>query len=286
MSRPLRIEFPGALYHVTARGDGRDAIYLCDRDRSTFLTVLEQVCDRFQWLCHAYCLMTNHYHLLIETPAANLGRGMRQLNGVYTQRFNRRHDRVGHVYQGRYTAILVQKERHLLEVARYIVLNPVRAGMVRSAREWHWSSYRATAGLTAPPRWLHAEWLLAAFGTSRHRATVEYRQFVRDGRRDPPPWRHLKHRLYLGEERFVEATHARVGGRSLSAEIPSPQRRPSPPSSPRRRRTGASLDRDRAIIAAYRNDGHSMTTVADQFGVHYSTVSRIVRAAEHARCKT
>ncbi|MDY7075923.1 MAG: transposase, partial [Chloroflexota bacterium] len=133
MARPLRIEFAGALYHVTSRGDAQEDIYRGDDDRLRFLDVVGEIGDRFGWVVHAYCLMDNHYHLLVETPNANLSKAMRQLNGVYTQAFNRSHGRVGHVFQGRYKAILVQKETYLLELARYIVLNPVRARMVRAA---------------------------------------------------------------------------------------------------------------------------------------------------------
>ena len=118
MARPLRIEFAGALYHLTARGNGWGDIYLDDSDRVLFLEVLAGVCKQYNWLCRAYCLMGNHYHLLVETPDANLSQGMRQLNGVYTQRFNRRHKRVGHVFQGRYKAILVQANSYLLELSR------------------------------------------------------------------------------------------------------------------------------------------------------------------------
>jgi len=113
--------------------------------------VLAEAVERYHWICHAYCLMPNHYHLLVETPLANLSQGMRQLNGAYTQAFNRRHNRTGHLLQGRYKAILVEKESHLLELARYIVLNPVRAKLVRHPRAWRWSSYRATAGDEEPP---------------------------------------------------------------------------------------------------------------------------------------
>jgi putative transposase len=154
MARPLRLEYEGAVYHVTSRGNARQDIYLVDPDRELFLSVVGATVERFSWLCHAYCLMPNHYHLLIETPEANLSRGMRHLNGVYTQAFNRRHMRSGHVLQGRFKAIVVEKESHLLELARYVVLNPVRARMVRSAKDWPWSSYRATAGLAEVPHFL------------------------------------------------------------------------------------------------------------------------------------
>jgi REP element-mobilizing transposase RayT len=122
---------------------------LNDADRGRWLSVFAEICDRFNWVCYSYCLMDNHYHLFIETPEGNLSQGMRQLNGVYTQRFNRFHNRVGHLYQGRYKAILVQKEAYLLELSRYIVLNPVRARMVNAPQEWPWSNYRATIGLAS-----------------------------------------------------------------------------------------------------------------------------------------
>src|SRR4029077_14091805 len=135
MARPLRIEYDGALYHVTSRGNDRKAIFKNDRDRELFLNTLAQVTERFHWICYAYCLMNNHYHLVIETPDGNLSKGMRQFNGVYTQAFNKRHGRVGHVFQGRFKAILVQKDTHFVEVCRYVVLNPVRAKTVRHPRQ-------------------------------------------------------------------------------------------------------------------------------------------------------
>lgn len=129
MTRPLRIELAGGLYHVTSRGDRREDIFLSDGDRRAWLDVFGQVCKRFNWVCHAWCQMTNHYHIVVETAEGNLSQGMRQLNGVYTQHVNRTHGRIGHVYQGRYKAILVERDGYLLELARYVVLNPVRAGM-------------------------------------------------------------------------------------------------------------------------------------------------------------
>ena len=152
MARPLRLEFPGAVYHVTARGDRQEPIFEGDDDRVAFLELLAKEVRQQGWLLYAFCLMGNHYHLLLETPEPNLVRGMRRLNGVYTQAFNHRHDRAGHVLQGRYKAILVDKDSYLLELCRYVVLNPVRAQMVSAVGEWPWSSYLATAGKMACAR--------------------------------------------------------------------------------------------------------------------------------------
>ena len=172
MARPLRLELAGALYHITSRGDAREDIFLSDDDRLAWLDALAQVCKRFNWVCHAYCQMTNHYHLLIETPEANLSKGMRQLNGVYTQRFNRTHGRVGPAFQGRFKAILVHKDSYLLELARYVVLNPLRAKRVRRLERWRWSSFPATCGQAAKPDWLQVDFVLGQFATQRARAWV------------------------------------------------------------------------------------------------------------------
>ncbi|MFQ5329858.1 MAG: transposase [Thermodesulfobacteriota bacterium] len=178
MARPLRIEYEGALYHVTSRGNAREPIYKDDEDRKTFLDTFQKVIKRYNWIAHAYCLMNNHYHLVIETPDGNLSKGMRQLNGVYTQAYNRSHKRVGHLLQGRYKAVVIQKESHLLEVCRYVVLNPVRAKAVKNPEEWEWSSYQGTAGIERPHPCLRTEWLLSQFGKRRRRAEKKYREFV------------------------------------------------------------------------------------------------------------
>ena len=160
MSRPLRIEFPGAIYHVTSRGDRREAIFEDDVDRQALLEVLAQGAGRFDAQVLAYCLMGNHYHFVLHTRAANLSRLMRHVNGgVYTQSFNRRHGKVGHLFQGRFKAILVDREAYLLEVCRYVELNPVRAAMVAEPGEWAWSSYRAHVGEVATPQWLDTDGL-------------------------------------------------------------------------------------------------------------------------------
>jgi putative transposase len=205
MARLLRIEFPGALYHVTSRGDGREDIYLEEGDRQAWLGILGAVCEHFRWVCHACCQMTNHYHLLVETLEANLSHGMRQLNGVYTQWFNRTHQRLGHVFQGRYKAILVEKDSYLLETARYVVLNPVRAGVVDDPGAWPWSSYTATIGEALVPEWLQTDWLLGQFGNRRRQAVAKYVEFVRAGGGLPSLWEQLKGQIYPGSDEFVES---------------------------------------------------------------------------------
>jgi len=276
MARPLRIEFAGALYHVTSRGDGREDIYLDDEDRKIYLEVLRDVCERFNWVVHAYCLMTNHYHLLIETPDSNLSMGMRHLNGVYTQRFNRKNNRVGHVFQGRYKAIIVQKESYLLELARYIVLNPVRAQMVRSARDWSWSSYRATAGLIKADKWLTVNWILSSFSRKKIEAIKLYRTFVSEGRSQLEPWRELKNQIYLGDEKFVDEMQCKISPEINLSEIPSSQRRQVAKSLEYYEKKY--INRNTSILKAYESGAYSMKDIGDYYKLHYSRVSRIIKA--------
>ena len=275
MARPLRIEYAGALYHVTSRGDCREAIYEDDADREAFMSLLDQVCETFHWLCHAYCLMDNHYHLLIETPDANLSKGMRQLNGMYTQNYNRIHDRVGHVFQGRYEAILVEKQSYLLELARYIVLNPVRAHMVCAAGDWLWSSYRAMIGQSTPPGCLTTDWLLAAFSNRKCDAMERYRKFIREGKEQRSPWSQLRNQVYLGSEAFIDQIQTHIDTDLELSEIPASQRRPVPKSLGHYEQHNQS--RNNAIVEAYRSGGYTLKQIGDHFGLHYSTVSGIVR---------
>lgn len=274
MARPLRIEFAGALYHVTARGDRQEAIYEDVQDRRAYREILGDVVERFRWICHAYCLMGNHYHLVIETLEGNLSKGMRQLNGVYTQAFNRRHGRVGHLFQGRFKAILVEKEAHLLELSRYVVLNPVRAGLVAQPGQWRWSSYRATAGEATRPAWLCVDWLLSQFGRREREAKGRYRQFVREGVHAPSPWTQLQGQIYLGREEFV----ARHQPDRVLREIPRRQTQAHRPALAAlfRGRT----QRDWAILVAYRRYGYRLREIADYLGVHYATVSRRLKRME------
>ncbi len=204
MPRPIRLEFPGAVYHIMSRGDRRRDIFADDVDRRSFLDTLAKEVAQQRWCLYAYCLMGNHYHLLVETPEGNLVAGMRRLNGVYTQSFNRRHGLVGHVLQGRYKSVIVDRNVYLLELARYIVLNPVRAGLVEHAQDWPWSSYHVTAGFALAPRWLSVDAITGQFGDQVMAAQRMYRDFVRDGVRARSPWAELRSQSYLGGEQFLQ----------------------------------------------------------------------------------
>jgi len=273
MARPLRIEFAGALYHVTSRGNAQQDIYLDDEDRELYMLVLGECCKLFNWSVHSWCQMTNHYHLLIETPDANLSKGMRYLNGVYTQKFNRKHSRVGHVFQGRYKAILVDKNEYLQELLRYIVLNPVRAGMVEGAEDWDWSSYGVTAGISHCPSWFDREWVLSSFGKKEKTAIKHYIQFVANGVQQPSPWEKIKNQIYLGSDEFVEQAQSHITDKNIS-EIPKIQRRAIPKTLKDYDKLASS--RNESIVMAYRSGGYTLKEIGKHHSLHYSSISRII----------
>lgn len=278
MARPLRLEYAGALYHITSRGDRREDIYLDDEDREAWLEVLATTCERFNWVVHAYCQMSNHYHLLVETVDGNLSRGMRQLNGIYTTRFNRRHKMEGHLFQGRYKSILVQKGDHLLELSRYVVLNPLRAGMVERLEQWYWSSYLAVIGRKAAPEWLDCDWLLNQFGHTRSEAVDGYRAFIAQGRGLGSPLEQVKNQLFLGDEQFIAENSSKIDRGESLREL----------SKAHKRTIAKSLEeyqleadhRNQAMARAYLSGGYTMKEIGEHFGVHYMTVSRAVRKFE------
>jgi len=288
VARPLRIEYDGALYHITSRGNEKKPIFRGEIDQNTFLDILHNVNKRYNWFCHAYCLMNNHYHIVIETPDGNLSKGMRQLNGVYTQVFNRRHRRVGHIFQGRYKAILIQKESHLLEVCRYVVLNPVRAEAVKNPEEWKWSSYRATAGLEKSHPCLTTDWVLSQFGTKTGLARKRYREFVKAGIGERAIWSNLRGQILLGEDTFIEKFMDYLKGHEDIREIPKRQRYINRPSLDHLFKDALKNKRirDKKIEEATERHGYSQKEVADYLGMHYSTISRLIRKEKISKNKT
>jgi REP element-mobilizing transposase RayT len=222
------LEFPGAVYHVTSRGDRREPIFFEDEDREAFLSLLGREVSQQGWRLYAYCLMDNHYHLLVETPEPNLSRGMRRLNGVYTQTFNRRHGLVGHLFQGRYKAIVVDRDSYLLELSRYVVLNPVRAGRVENPADWVWSSYGPTVGAVPAPTWLAAGDVLRLFGKGVAAARQAYARFVLDGVGKPSPWAERAGQMFLGDEAFLRRMET-LAAEQPAEDIPERQRCPIRP---------------------------------------------------------
>jgi len=221
MARPLRLEFAGAVYHVTSRGNERRPIFTSDDDRISFLAFLGQAAHRFGWSITAWVLMTNHFHLVIQTPEPNLSRGMHWLNGCYVGKYNKRYKRSGHLFGGRFHAFLIEKETYFTEVLRYVILNPVRADMVARPEEYRWSSYRATAGLESAPDWLDRGAALAAFAPDAALAAAYYREFV-EAKIDSKErlWDKVINGIYLGSEAWAKRMRKQVESKPRSTDHP------------------------------------------------------------------
>ena len=283
MARPLRIQYPGAVYHITSRGNEKKAVYKDDPDRENFLKTLQHVNKRYNWICHAYCLMNNHYHLLIETTDGNLSIGMRQLNGVYTQLFNKRRRRSGHLFQGRYKAILIQKDTHLLEVCRYVVLNPIRARLKKRAEDWKWSSYQATAGQEPAHPCLTTDWVLGQFSRARGKAEKEYRRFVQWGIGMGTIWDEVKGQVILGGEEFVEKLVDHLRKHRDIPDIPKSQRyvnRPGLENIFTKKVLQIKETRNKKIVEAVEQYGYTQREIADHLGLYFTSVSRLVKQIE------
>lgn len=260
-----------------------------DDDRRAHIEVLAQAADRFDAQVLAYCLMGNHYHLVLHTRAANLSRFMRHLNGVYTQSFNRRHGLVGHLFQGRFKAILVDRDAYLLALCRYVERNPVAARLVDAAEDWPWSSCRAHLGLAPTPEWLDTDglhgYLLArpvATAADRRRAVAGYTRLLRDDSVSKLWADGLRQQIFLGDEAFVERRLAAVPAlQRTSPEVPRPQR--SLPQSGLALRLQAGTSREESLHAAYTAGGRSMTELAREMGLSVSRVSRLIARFEAQR---
>ena len=269
---------------IPGSGNDRERIFFTDTDREAFVELLGEVADRFSWICHAHYLMTNHYHLVTEMPNANLSRGMRHLDGVYTQRINRLNKRTGHLLQGRLKAILVEKENYLPELARHVVLNPVRAKMVRSAKDWRWGSYRATAGQAAVPSFLTMKWILTQFGRDMSMATHAYRTFVERGR-GVSVWDELRRGNLLGTDSFAEQVTPLLDERRTVIEIPRFERLAAKlPLEELFKNTHDKTTRNDKIHEAMRVYEYTLKELACHLGLHCSTINVIAnRVAEEGR---
>ena len=276
MARPFRIQAPGLTYHITARGVRRTSIYLDDEDRYRFLTLLARVVERYALRCHAYCQMTNHYHVALTTTEANVSRAVQQLNGDYAQWWNWRHQRTGHVFQSRFHAQVVQEERYLVNVCRYIVLNPVRAGIVHAPEQWPWSSYRAMIGMAALPTFLDCGRLLEVIGGDD--ASAERSRFRDLVVKTDPDVERLPVAMILGDDIFVE--RFRAHRTRVSREVRRRDGRPTLESIFRAAATRTA--RDRAILTAY-GERFTLAEIARFLELHPSTVSKVVSGGQSVK---
>ena len=277
MARPLRIQAPGLTYHVMARGVSRTSIYIDDEDRRRFLSILADVVKQYALRCHAYCQMTNHYHLTFTTSEANLSRALQQLNGDYAQWWNWRHDHAGHLFDGRFKDQVVQDNKYLVNVCRYIVLNPVRAGIVSTPEGWPWSSYRAMIGLEDLPPFLDCNRLLEVLEPDNPAAGVgRFKTFVAEADAESA----LPRSTILGDDEFVarfqpyrtaasREVPRRDGRRPLEAIFDGPVTRAA---------------RNAAIVSAFL-ERYPVTEIARYLELHPATVSRVVLAAGARPCK-
>ena len=275
MSRPLRIELENAYYHVTARGNRRSSIFRTDSDRLTWLDFLGETCVRFDFAVMAYCQMGNHYHLVLQTRQGHLSRGMRFLNGKYSQYFNRQHRLVGHVFQGRYNAVLCQGDDYLRELSRYTELNPVRARLVSHPGDWIWSSYVAIIGMIDAPPWLARDAVLAQFGHERSHAIRKFEAFILEGIGKESPFHSVRNQLFFGDDEFCQrAAQHQLGGNLR--EINRVQRQAIiRPLASYFAETSSEKD---AIAEAYLSRAYTMSQIAEFRNISIRTVCRAVSA--------
>ncbi|MBI5748394.1 MAG: transposase [Nitrospinae bacterium] len=294
MGRPLRIEYAGALYHITSRGNERRKIFRDDTDKITFLNILKDYHDRFGILIHSYILMDNHYHLILETPKGNLLKVMHGINSKYTVYFNKRHKRSGHLFQGRYKAIIVDKDAYLIPLSRYVHLNPARAKIVERPEHYKWSSYNGYIGKRKEDNWVEYSWVLSKFAQNKKKAWQKYKEYTEEGLglKIESPFKDLLGQVVLGEDEFREKIMGRLEGKQISQEIVERKRFEKRASSEdivkevaktfavedkdiRDRGRRENIARSVAIYIMQRYSGISNEEIGRIFGgIHYSAVSK------------
>lgn len=276
MARGPRVQLRGAIYHVMSRGNRKASIFEDDADCKAFEALLGEASNRYRMRCQSYCLMGNHYHAVLESSDVNLSDAMQWLNGVFAQRSNRRHQRAGHLLQGRFKSVLVGDDIYLRAVNAYVVLNPVKAGLVADPSAWRWSSYRATVGMQAAPGWLDLRWLNWVFGgRSKAVAQQRFREFVHAASDGDLPAETLVH----GDQALREQVRAEIGETQHHLRLPRQYRALARPTLAELfPRPMPKAERNQRILRAYAVHGYRLSEVADCLCVHPNTISRIVQA--------
>jgi len=283
MPRKPRLEFPGAIYHINHRGNHQEYIFRDDEDRNLFLKLFQTTIQRMNWICHAYCLMGNHYHLLIEIPEGILSRGMAWLNGVYTQKFNKKYDTSGHLFQGRFKSKPIEDNMQFLMASRYMDRNPIEANMVLRAEQWPWSSYKATVGLIKAPDYLFIDDVLSSLGNDRRMAQQFYSELVHlDLKKNDDEIIKLFQKVYEQdrEPAFQKRARTVMDMRNSLGPIPRSQRilsRPDLPELFNGNEEGDLETRNQIIHEAFTHYAYTQSDIADYLDLSRSAISKIVR---------
>lgn len=278
MARPIRIQFPGAVYHIMSRGNGGQKIFKDKIDYQNFLAVLSDVLERYNVISYAYCLMPNHYHLLIETPDPNLSITLRQLNGRYTQKFNNRHKKSGHLFQGRYKSILVDMETYQYALIRYIILNPVKAKMVKNPKEWKWSSHNEMIGkIKEPSSCLDLAKTLKLFDNNKDKARENYIKNLDLRMKNNSLLEELENKTVLGSIKYIDKIKKYFKQQSQVKEIPKIERFAHRLSLDSLfKNTKNKVDRNKRICRAHIELGYTLSKIGEHLNLHYTTISAIV----------
>jgi putative transposase len=295
VARQLRIEYPGAFYHITSRGNQKQPVFLSPWDKARFLDQIKEVHEKYDFRIHAYCLMENHYHLMLETRQPNLSRGMHFLNTAYSVYFNNRHKRVGHLFQGRFKGILIEAETYAQELSRYIHLNPVRAGISRSPESYPWSSFREYLGKRKPPAWLETQIVLSFFGKDPEISRRDYMAYViaplPKPRPGPLPEENGSISGVLGSPAFLtKIKESFLSGKAPDRELPALNRIPGKPSLDdihaaivAKRGKDDIISRNTAIAFAHHHSGYTLKEIGKTFGLSVSAISMICQRAKQER---
>ena len=280
MARPLRPEYAGAVYYVSSVGNRGQNVFQNSADGNAWIEILEGVCGRFGCRCFGYCLMSDGYHLIIETPKPNLSKAVRQLNGVYTQRSNRLHDTDGHVFRGRYKSIVVQREEYLLPLIAHIFLLPLRVGFVKHPNQFKWSSCKYLYGKDEAPEYMDLEWFSEGFSSD----AGSFDKFL-DENLPRDVISETRKQIYLGDDEFIELVQEKTSKKSRSKDIPHYQVT-KPISSVLNGLVRSGHSRDEAIAKTYLTGDYTLREVADAVSVHYSVVSKIVSEYEKSSSRS
>lgn len=275
MARPLRVEYAGALYYLSSAGNRGETVFRDSADGEAWTEILGRTCGRFGWKCLCYCLMSDRYHLVVETPRPNLSKAMRQLNGVFTQHSNRRHETAGHVFGGRYRSVVVQREKYLLPLIGHVFAFPLRAGFVRHPKQFKWSSCRYVYGKDRTPEHMDLGWFEDGFSSD----IAGFNGFLRENYpRDVLG--ETKKQIYLGDEEFIESVQKRIG--SAPADVPKTQ-----VTKPVKSVLGSFMkdgaDREEAVARTYLTGDYTLREISEAVSVHYSGVSKMVSDYEKGR---